>query len=52
MDTNNKQKQKYYPSLLEVIFLPEEDVIRTSYVDDNYGGWDDDDAKPTGLGNN
>ena len=41
----NKGKKKYFPWRIEMVKFSEEDVIRTSYVDDNYGGWDDDNAK-------
>lgn len=43
-----ERKRKYLPCWIEVTKFLEEDVIRTSYVDDNYDGWDDDDARPIG----
>lgn len=44
----NEQKTSYMPWILEIVRFSEEDVIRTSYVDDNYGDWDDDNANPIG----
>ena len=44
----NNRKTQYLPCCIKVVELLKEDVIRTSYVDDNYGGWDDGDALPTG----
>lgn len=45
----NERKNKYVPWQMELVEFSEEDAIRTSYVDDNYGGWDDDDARPAGT---
>ena len=46
----NERKKEYVPWQMELVEYPKEDVIRTSYVEDNYGGgWDDDDARPTGT---
>ena len=42
------KRKNYIPYLMEITTFPEEDAIRTSYVDDNSGGWDDDDAQPIG----
>lgn len=44
----DKRETQYLPCWIEVVELLGEDVIRTSYVNDNYGGWDDDDALPVG----
>ena len=45
----DEQKIKYMPWMLEIVMFPEEDVIRTSYADDNNGDWDDEDANPIGT---
>ncbi len=45
----DERKKNYIPSLMEITKFPEEDVIRTSYVDDGYGGWEDEDAQPIGA---
>ena len=42
------EREKYVPWEMGIISCREEDVIRTSTVDDNNGGWDDENAKPNG----
>ena len=49
MIMKDEQKIKYMPWMLEIVMFPEEDVIRTSYADDNNGDWDDEDANPIGT---
>ena len=44
----SKQKTIYLPWEMKIMMLQDEDVVRTSVVDDNYDGWDDGDAKPIG----
>ena len=44
----SKQKTIYLPWEMRIVALQDEDIVRTSYVDDNNGGWDDDDASPIG----
>ena len=44
----DEKKVNYMSWTLEIVTFPEEDVIRTSYVDDNYGDWDDEDANLIG----
>ena len=47
-DMDSKQKTIYLPWEMKIVVLQDEDVVRTSYVDDNNGGWDDGDASPIG----
>lgn len=43
------EREKYVPWEMGIISCREEDVIRTSTVDDNNGDdWGDEDAKPAG----
>ena len=42
------ERKKYVPWEIGITNCREEDVIRTSTADDNYGGWDDENAQPNG----
>ena len=44
------ERKKYVPWEMGIISCREEDVIRTSTVDDGYGygGWDDENAQSNG----
>ena len=44
----SKQRKIYLPWEMEIMALQTEDVVRTSVVDDNYDGWDDEDAELIG----
>jgi len=44
----NKRKKEYETMEIWLFVLPQEDIIRTSYVGDNNGDWEDEDAQPTG----
>ena len=45
----DEKKVNYMSWTLEIVTFSEEDAIRTSYVDDNYGNWDDENANPIGV---
>ena len=45
MKSMKEKNTIYLPLEMQIAFLGEEDVIRTSYVADNNGAWEDEDAE-------